>query len=89
MTRYYGVIYLKDRNHEKLCKDYWDLMQRVQADPEYLCLRQQLAELEPQYEAILASLSEEDRLILDRYIVVRESMGRRMLEFACEALSSK
>jgi len=86
LTRYYGVIYLKDGNHEKLCKAYWDLMQRVQTDPEYLCLRQRLEELEPQYEAILASLPEEDRLIVELYWTCRENLDRRVIEYACEKL---
>lgn len=72
---------MKNGNHDKLCEAYWELMQRVRADPEYHGLRQQLAELEPKYEAILASLPEEDRLLLDRYITIRESMGRRLAEF--------
>lgn len=87
-TRYYGVINLKDRNHDKLCQTYWDLMHRVQSDPEYRSLQQRLAELEPQYAAILASLPEEDQLALDRYITLRENLDRRMVEYACRELTS-
>ena len=69
--------------HERIVKAYWDLWEQVQSDPEYSWLRSELEAMEPRYEAILASLSEEDRLTLDRYITLRENLNRRMLEFAC------
>lgn len=70
--------------HERLCKRYWKLWDRVQTDPEYARLKEALEALEPEYAAILASLPEQERSTLDRYITIRENMGRRMLEFACE-----
>ena len=69
--------------HDRIVKRYWDLWEQVQSDPEYAWLRSELEAMEQQYEAILASLSEEDRLNLDRYITLRENLNRRMLEFAC------
>ena len=72
---------MNDFGHDELCGRYWDLRGRVQADPEYARLRDMLEALEPEYEAILHALPEEDRLTLDRYITLRENMGRRMAEF--------
>ena len=69
-------------DYDRLCQNYWDLREQVRTDPEYACLARALEELEPQYEAILAALSEEDRLTLDRYITLRENRNLRMLEYA-------
>ena len=68
--------------HDRLCQNYWGLREQVRTDPEYASLTRALEELEPQYEAILAALSEEDRLTLDRYITLRENRNLRMLEYA-------
>ena len=70
-------------NHDRVVRAYWDIVSRVQSDPEYVRLRTELADLEPEYEAILAALSEEERITIDRTITLRETMNRRMLEFAC------
>ena len=78
-----GVINLDEATHDRIVKRYWDLWEQVQTDPEYAWLRSELEAMEQQYEAILASLSEKDRLTLDRYITLRENLNRRMLEFAC------
>ena len=69
-------------DHDRLCQNYWDLREQVRSDPEYASLTRELEELEPQYEAILLSLPEEDRLTLDRYITLRENRNLRMLEYA-------
>ena len=69
-------------DHDRLCQDYWDLREQVRSDPEYTSLTRALEDMEPQYEAILDSLSEEDRLTLDRYISLRENRNLRMLEYA-------
>lgn len=69
-------------DHDRLCQYYWDLREQVRTDPEYASLTRALEELEPRYEAILAALSEEDRLTLDRYITLRENRNLRMLEYA-------
>ena len=69
-------------DHDRLCQNYWDLREQVRTDPEYASLTRALEELAPQYEAILATLSEEDRLTLDRYISLRENRNLRMLEYA-------
>ena len=69
-------------DHDRLCQDYWDLREQVRSDPEYASLTRALEELEPRYEAILAALSEEARLPLDRYITLRENRNLRMLEYA-------
>ena len=68
--------------HDRLCQDYWDLREQVRSDPEYASLTRALEDMEPQYEAILLSLPEEDRLTLDRYISLRENRNLRMLEYA-------
>ena len=70
--------------HDRLCERYWKLWERVQRDPEYARLKEALEAMEPEYAAILAALPEEAQSTLDRYITLRENMGRRMLEFACE-----
>ena len=79
---------MEQNKHDMMVKAYWDLWEQVQSDPEYSWLRSELEAMEPRYEAILASLSEEDRLTLDRYITLRENLNRRMLEFACEQKES-
>ena len=68
--------------HDRLCQNYWDLREQVRTDPEYVSLTRALEDMEPQYKAILDSLSEEDRLTLDRYISLRENRNLRMLEYA-------
>ena len=69
-------------DYDRLCQNYWDHREQVRTDPEYASLTRALEELEPRYEAILAALSEEDRLTLDRYISLRENRNLRMLEYA-------
>ena len=69
-------------DHDRLCQNYWDLREQVRTDPEYTSLTRALEDMEPQYKAILDSLSEEDRLTLDRYISLRENRNLRMLEYA-------
>ncbi len=72
---------------EQLCKTYWDIWKRGQRDPEYACLRVEMEKLEARYESILAKLPEQDRKIIALYVTCRETMSRRMLEFACGELS--
>ena len=79
LTRYYGVIYLE---HEELCKRYWDLRERVRSDPEYACLTRELEDMESQYGTVLSSLHEEDRLTIERYLLLRENRNLRMAECA-------
>ena len=74
--------------HEHIVKRYWDLWEQVRTDPEYSRLRAELTAMEPEYEAILAALPEQDRVVLDRYITLRESMNRRLLEISCEGFAS-
>ena len=69
-------------DHDRLCQNYWDLREQVRYDPEYARLTQDLEALEPQYEAVLASLPEEDRLTIERYILIRENQNLRTLEYA-------
>ena len=71
---------------KRLCKRYWKLWNRAQRDPEYVRLKEALEAMEPEYAAILATLPEEAQSTLDRYITLRENMGRRLVEFACEKL---
>ena len=75
--------------HERIVKRYWDLWEQVQSDPEYARLRSELASMEPRYETILSALPERDRAALDRYITLRESMGRRLIEWVCESFACK
>ena len=70
--------------HEKLCARYWAIREAVQSDPEYVRLTAELDAMEPRWEAIASSLSDNDRTALERYILLRESRNLRMLEFACE-----
>ena len=67
--------------HDRLCERYWKRWERVQGDPEYARLKEALEKMEPEYAAILASLPEEAQSTLDRYITIRENMGRRLAEF--------
>ena len=69
-------------DHDRLCQNYSDLREQVRTDPEYASLTRALEDMEPQYKAILDSLSEEDRLTLDRYISLRENRNLWMLEYA-------
>ena len=75
--------------HEHIVKRYWDLWEQVQSDPEYARLRSELASMEPRYESILSALPERDRAVLDRYITLRESMGRRLIEWVCESFAGR
>lgn len=79
LTRYYGVIYLE---HDELCRRYWDLRERVRSDAEYTHLTRELEALESQYEAVLSALPEEDRLTIERYLLLRENRNLRMAEYA-------
>ena len=78
LTRYYGVIYLE---HEELCRRYWDLRDRVRSDPEYARLTRELEEMESRYEEVLSSLHEEDRLTIERYLLLRENRNLRLAEY--------
>ena len=73
---------MNSTDHDRLCQNYWDLREQVRTDPEYASLTRELEDMEPQYKTILDSLSEEDRLTLDRYITLRENRNLRMLEYA-------
>ena len=84
LTRYYGVIYLE---HDELCRRYWDLRERVRSDEEYARLTRELEALESQYEAALSALPEEDRLTIERYLLLRENRNLRMAEFAIATAS--
>lgn len=72
--------------HDKICDLYWDIRARVQHDPEYARIFAALEELMPQYEAILKTLDDETQAVIERYILIRESMNSRMLEWACKEM---
>ena len=74
-------------DHEDFCKRYWDLRERVRSDPEYARLTRELEALEPQYEAVLSALPEEDRLTIERYLLLRENRNLRLAEFAIATAS--
>ena len=69
-------------DHEDFCKRYWDLRERVRSDPEYARLTRELEALEPQSEAVLSALPEEDRLTIERCLLLRENRNLRMAEYA-------
>ena len=79
LTRCCGVIYLE---HDELCRRYWDLRERVRSDEEYARLTRELEALEPQYEAVLSALPEEDRLTIERCLLLRENRNLRLAEYA-------
>ena len=72
------------KDHDKVCQAYWDIRARVQDDAEYARMREELNNLESQYAATLKKLPVKDRELVERYILLRESMSSRMLEWACE-----
>lgn len=78
------MIYLKEVDQEQLCSRYWAIREAVRSDPEYARLTAQLRDLEPRWEQLLAPLSDDDRAVIEQYILLRESRNLRMLEFTCE-----
>ena len=72
------------KNHDKVCQAYWDIRAQVQNDGEYARMQELLKDLEPQYAAALKKLPVKDRELVERYILLRESMSSRMLEWVCE-----
>ncbi len=78
------VICMAFDEHEKFCARYWAIREAVRSDPEYARLTAQLRDLEPRWEQLLAPLSDDDRAVIEQYILLRESRNLRMLEFACE-----
>ena len=72
------------KNYDKVCQAYWDIRARVQNDGEYARMQEMLKDLEPQYAAALKKLPVKDRELVERYILLRESMSSRMLEWVCE-----
>ena len=77
---------MEQSKYDQLSEAYWDVLTLATDDPEYADLSQRLHDMEPRYETILAALSEQDRLFLDRYITLRESVNRRALELACSGI---
>ena len=49
-------------------------------------MQEELKNLEQQYATTLKKLPIKDRELMERYILLRESMGSRMLEWACEKI---
>ena len=78
---------MEQNKHDMIVKAYWDIWERAQSDPEYACMLEELNELESLYVSILGALTPEQRDLIDRVVTLRESMNRRMLEFACEAFA--
>ena len=72
------------KDHDKVCQAYWDIRARVQDDGEYARMQEMLKDLEPQYAAALKKLPVKDRELMERYILLRESMASRTLEWVCE-----
>ena len=81
------MIYLKEVDQEQLCARYWAIREAVRSDPEYARLTAQLRDLEPRWEQLLAPLSDDDRAVIEQYILLRENRNLRMLEFACEQIT--
>ena len=78
---------MEQNKHDMIVKAYWDIWERAQSDPEYAGMLEELNELEPLYVSILGALTREQRDLIDRIVTLRESMNRRMLEYACEAFA--
>ena len=78
---------MEQNKHDMIVKAYWDIWERAQSDPEYAGMLEELNELEPLYVSILGALTREQRDLIDRIGTLRESMNRRMLEYACEAFA--
>ena len=72
------------KNYDKVCQAYWDIRARVQDDEEYVRMQEMLKDLEPQYASALKKLPVKDRELVERYILLRESMSSRTLEWVCE-----
>ena len=72
------------KNYDKVCQAYWNIRTRVQDDGEYARMQAELKKLEPQYAAALKKLPGKDRELIERYILLRESLSSRMLEWVCE-----
>ena len=72
--------------HDKVCQAYWDIRARVQDDGEYARMQEMLKDLEPLYAAALKKLPVKDRELVERYILLRESMSSRMLEWVCQKI---
>jgi hypothetical protein len=81
------VIYLKEVDQEQLCARYWAIREAVRSDPEYARLTAQLDALEPRWEQLLAPLSDDDRAVIEQFVLLRENRNLRMLEFACEQIT--
>ena len=79
---------MDQKKHDNICKAYWALQDRIQSDPEYARLRSRLEALEGPYEALLSQLPPSEQQLLDQYITLRESLNRRLLEFACAKIIS-
>ena len=75
---------MEQNKHDMIVNAYWDIWERAQSDPEYACMLEELNELEPLYVSILGALTREQRDLIDRIVTLRETMNRRMLEYACE-----
>ena len=75
---------MKQKEQERTAAVYWELWRSCQTDPEYARLLAELEALEPVYQGIFSTLPRESQEVLDRYITLREHMGRRMLEYACQ-----
>lgn len=69
--------------HDKICEVYWKIHGEVYKDPEYARMLEELEKLTPHYEAVLKTLPDEAQTVIERYILLRESMSSRMLECAC------
>ena len=78
---------MENIDHDRIVKAYWDIWEQAQSDPEYAGMLEELNELEPLYVSILGALTREQRDLIDRIVTLRESMNRRMLEYACEAFA--
>ena len=66
--------------------DFWD---QLQTDPTYHTMLLQLRELEPKYDAVIASLSVHDQDIICDYVSLCEGMNERALELAVVPMQSK
>ena len=62
----------------------WEIWEAGQSDPQYGEMLAQIRILEKKYDAVLQTLSSEQRNIVCDYVMLCEDMSWRMLEIACE-----
>ena len=63
---------------------YQQLMEQIEADPEYRFLQEQLREGQPEFGKVLESLQPAQREVLLNYMAICGEIGERRVEYACQ-----